>query len=145
MTDTFQGLDADGVERSFTLDDFKGKTTVLYFYPKDNTSGCTREACDFRDSMNRITPKATVVGVSPDSVKSHASFRQKQGLNFVLLSDPDHALAEKFGAWGEKTMCGKKSFGIIRSTFILDAEGTIVKEWRKVKVAGHVDEILNFL
>ena len=145
MNDVFQGLDADGTEKSFTLDDFKGGTTVLYFYPKDNTSGCTREACDFRDSMNRIASKATVVGVSPDSVKSHASFRQKQGLNFVLLSDPDHVLAEKFGVWGEKTMCGKKRFGIIRSTFILDTDGSVVKEWRKVKVAGHVDEILNFL
>ncbi|MBR1777383.1 MAG: thioredoxin-dependent thiol peroxidase [Alphaproteobacteria bacterium] len=145
MDTVFQGIDANGTQRDYALDDFKGQRVVLYFYPKDNTSGCTREACDFRDSMNRLAGKAVVIGVSPDSVKSHLSFKQKHGLNFILLSDPDHVLAEQFGAWGEKSMYGKKYFGIIRSTFLLDIDGAVVKEWRKVKVAGHVDEVLTFL
>ena len=136
------GIDADGVEKEYSLADFNGKEVVLYFYPKDNTSGCTQEACDFRDNYNRLTSKAAVIGVSPDSIKSHKGFQEKHGLNFILLSDPEHKLAEVFGAWGEKSMYGKKYFGIIRSTFILDKTGKIQKEWRKVKVTGHVDEVL---
>lgn len=141
----FEGLDENGNEKQFNLDDFLGKKVVLYFYPKDNTKGCTQEACDFRDNFNRLTPFATVVGVSPDSIKSHKNFREKQGLNFILLSDPEHALAEKFEVWKEKSMYGRKYMGIERSTFILDEKGNIQKEWRKVKVKNHVDEILNYL
>ena len=122
-----------------------GEKVILYFYPKDNTSGCTQEACDFRANMNRLTPHAKVIGVSPDSIKSHKGFQEKQGLNFILLSDPEHKLSEAFGAWGEKSMYGRKYMGIIRSTFILDEKGSIVKEWRKVKVKGHVDDVLNSL
>lgn len=136
------GIDENGVEREFSLSDFKGQKVVLYFYPKDNTSGCTQEACDFRDNFNRLTPKAAVIGVSPDSIKSHLKFREKQELNFSLLSDTEHKLAEEFGAWGEKSMYGRKYFGIIRSTFILNKDGKIEKEWRKVKVKGHVEEVL---
>ena len=139
------GLDKDGNEKDYSLSDFKGSRVVLYFYPKDNTSGCTAEACNFRDNMNRVSSVATVVGVSPDSIKSHKSFKEKQGLNFVLLSDTDKLLAEKFGVWKEKSMYGRKYMGIERSTFVLDKEGNIEKEWRKVKVAGHVDEVLNYL
>ena len=142
MSVKFQGIDADGNETEFEISDFRGKKVVLYFYPKDNTSGCTQEACDFRDNYNRLTSKAVVIGVSPDSIASHKKFQEKQGLNFILLSDPEHILAEKFGAWGEKSMYGKKYFGIIRSTFILDEQGKIEKEWRKVKVKGHVEEVL---
>lgn len=141
----FEGLDENGNEKQFNLDDFLGKKVVLYFYPKDNTPGCTQEACDFRDNFNRLTPFATVVGVSPDSIKSHKNFREKQGLNFILLSDPEHALAEKFEVWKEKSMYGRKYMGIERSTFILDEKGNIQKEWRKVKVKGHVDEVINYL
>ena len=138
-------IDENGQEKEFSLSDFKGQKVVLYFYPKDNTSGCTQEACDFRDNFNRLTSKAVVIGVSPDSIKSHLKFKENHSLNFMLLSDPEHKLSEAFGAWGEKSMYGRKYFGIIRSTFILDENGEIKKEWRKVKVKGHVDEVLENL
>ena len=140
-----QGLDAEGNEKEFSLNDFKGQKVILYFYPKDNTSGCTQEACDFRNNINRLTSYATVIGVSPDSIKSHKSFKEKQSLNFILLSDPEHKLAEKFEVWKEKSMYGRKYMGIERSTFILDKNGKIEKEWRKVKVKGHVDEVIEYL
>ena len=139
------GIDPNGVEREYSLRDFSGKPFILYFYPKDNTSGCTQEACDFRDNMNSLGAKAVLVGVSPDSIKSHLKFQEKHSLNFILLSDPEHQLTELFGAWGEKTMCGKKYTGVIRSTFLIDANGEVVKSWRKVKVKGHVDEVLSAL
>lgn len=139
-----QGLDVDGNEREYSLADFKGEKVILYFYPKDNTSGCTQEACDFRDNINRLTTVAVVVGVSPDSIKSHIKFREKQFLNFVLLSDGEHKLAEQFEVWKEKSMYGRKYMGIERSTFVLDKDGKIEKEWRKVKVKGHVDEVLAY-
>ncbi len=139
------GIDSNGNERNYSLSDFSGQRFVLYFYPRDNTSGCTQEACDFRDNMNRLTAKAAVVGVSPDSVKSHVKFRENHSLNFVLLSDTEHKLAEAFGAWGEKSMYGKKYAGVIRSTFLIGADGEVKKEWRKVKVNGHVDEVLKAL
>ena len=139
------GINENGIEQTYNLDEFLGKRVVLYFYPKDNTAGCTQEACDFRDSFNRLINYAVVIGVSPDSIKSHLKFREKQSLNFILLSDPEHILAEKFAVWKEKSMYGKKYMGIERSTFILDEKGNIQKEWRKVKVKGHVDEVLNFL
>lgn len=139
------GLDSDGSEKEFSLSNFKGERTVLYFYPKDNTSGCTKEACDFRDNMNRLTPFVKVIGVSPNDIKSHIGFRSKQNLNFILLSDVEHTLSEAFGVWKEKSMYGRKYMGIERSTFILDDYGNIEKEWRKVKVPGHVDEILDYL
>lgn len=139
------GIDEKGVGREFSLKDFAGKQLVLYFYPRDNTSGCTTEACDFRDNMGRVAKKVAVVGISPDSVASHVKFREKQGLNFPLLSDPDKKVAERFGAYGEKKMCGKVTMGIIRSTFLIDEKGNIKKAWRKVKVKGHVDEVLGEL
>lgn len=140
-----QGIDKEGLEQEFSLNDFKGKKVILYFYPKDNTSGCTQEACDFRDNLNRLTSYATIVGVSPDSIKSHKSFKEKHGLNFILLSDMTHELSEQFGVWKEKSMYGRKYMGIERSTFVLDGNGNIEKEWRKVKVKGHVDEVINYL
>lgn len=140
-----QGLDIDGSEKEYSLNDFKGQKVILYFYPKDNTSGCTQEACDFRDNINRLTNYATLIGVSPDSVKSHKSFKEKQSLNFILLSDPEHKLAEEFEVWKEKSMYGRKYMGIERSTFIIDKNGKIEKEWRKVKVKGHVDEVIEYL
>ena len=140
-----QGIDVDGIEKEYSLNDFKGQKVILYFYPKDNTSGCTQEACDFRDNINRLTSFATVIGVSPDSIKSHLKFKEKQGLNFILLSDPEHKLAEAFNVWVEKSMYGRKYMGIERSTFVLDENLNIIKEWRKVKVKGHVDEVIEYL
>ena len=136
---TLEGSNGDKV----ALKDLKGKTVVLYFYPKDDTPGCTREACDFRDSIKKFTSKkAIVLGVSPDSLKSHDKFIGKFELPFVLLSDPDHAVAEKYGTWVEKSMYGRKYMGIERSTFVIDPEGKLKAEFRKVKVDGHVDEVL---
>ena len=140
-----QGIDIDGIEKEYSLNDFKGQKIILYFYPKDNTSGCTQEACDFRDNINRLTSFATVIGVSPDSIKSHLKFKEKQGLNFILLSDPEHKLAEAFNVWVEKSMYGRKYMGIERSTFVLDENLSVIKEWRKVKVKGHVDEVIDYL
>ena len=140
-----QGIDIDGIEKEYSLNDFKGQKVILYFYPKDNTSGCTQEACDFRDNINRLTSFATVIGVSPDSIKSHLKFKEKQSLNFILLSDPEHKLAEAFNVWVEKSMYGRKYMGIERSTFVLDENLNMIKEWRKVKVKGHVDEVIEYL
>lgn len=140
-----QGIDVDGTEKEYSLNGFKGQKVILYFYPKDNTSGCTQEACDFRDNINRLTSFATVIGVSPDSIKSHLKFKEKQSLNFILLSDPEHKLAEAFNVWVEKSMYGRKYMGIERSTFVLDENLNIIKEWRKVKVKGHVDEVIEYL
>jgi peroxiredoxin Q/BCP len=118
---------------------------VIYFYPRDNTPGCTQEACDFRDSFNRITAKATVVGVSRDGIASHMKFREKNGLNFPLLSDPDHTVLEAYGAWGEKKMYGKSTMGITRSTVLIGKDGTIRKIWPRVAVRGHVDDVISEL
>ena len=140
-----QGIDVDGIEKEYSLNDFKGQKVILYFYPKDNTSGCTQEACDFRDNINRLTSFVTVIGVSPDSIKSHLKFKEKQSLNLILLSDPEHKLAEAFKVWVVKSMYGRKYMGIERSTFVLDEKLNIIKEWRKVKVKGHVDEVIDYL
>ena len=140
-----QAIDKNGKPFEFNEDNLPNKKTVLYFYPKDNTSGCTKEACDFRDNINRLTKYAEVIGVSPDSIASHQKFQQKQELNFILVSDINHELAQKYGVWKEKSMYGRKYMGIERSTFILDENGNIIKEWRKVKVSGHVDEVLQAL
>ena len=145
MKELFAGIDKNGNETKIALNDYKGQRVILYFYPKDNTSGCTQEACDFRDNLNRLTLKAEVIGVSPDSVKSHIKFRENHGLNFALISDTEHKLAEKYGVWKEKSMYGRKYMGIERSTFVLNNDGNIEKEWRKVKVKGHVDEVLEYL
>jgi peroxiredoxin Q/BCP len=126
-----------------SLKDFRGKKVVLYFYPKDNTPGCTREACDFRDAISRFKKKGVVVlGISPDSIESHKKFKAKFELPFPLLADEDHKIAEAYGAWGEKSMYGKKFLGIIRSTFLIDEKGKIAEAFEKVKVDGHVDQLL---
>lgn len=128
------------------LADFKGKPVVLYFYPKDNTPGCTREACAFRDRHDELRELgAVVLGVSADSVESHVKFRDKYDLNFRLLADAGHNVAEKYGAWREKNMYGKKSMGIQRSTFLIDREGKVAKVWKAVKVDGHDKQVLEAL
>ena len=129
--------------KTWSLKDLKGQPFVIYFYPKDATPGCTTEACDFRDHQPDFSKaKVPVFGVSPDPLTSHAKFIAKQKLNFVLLADEKHALAEKLGVWGEKSLYGKTFMGIIRSTFLVGADGEIAQEWRKVKVDGHVAEVL---
>lgn len=139
------GINKDGHEGAFNLFDYKGQNVILYFYPKDNTPGCTQEACDFRDNFNRLTSSAVVLGVSPDDIKSHKKFQEKQALNFTLLSDTEKTLAEKFGIWQEKSMYGRKYMGINRSTFLIDQHGVLRKIWTDVKVKGHVDEVLSEL
>ena len=125
------------------LKDLRGKTVVLYFYPKDDTPGCTREACAFRDSQAALKKKGVVVlGVSGDSLASHEKFRTKYGLNFPLLSDPDKSVAKKYGAWGEKVLYGKKTVGMIRSTFVIDGGGVVRKVFPRVKVDGHAEQVL---
>jgi peroxiredoxin Q/BCP len=130
-------------EGTVKLSQFKGKqNVVLYFYPRDNTPGCTTEACDFRDNLARLTSADTVVlGVSTDTVASHEKFATKFELPFPLLADENHELADKYGVWVEKSMYGKKSMGIERATFLINKQGKIAAIWRKVKVAGHVDAV----
>jgi peroxiredoxin Q/BCP len=138
-------LESDQGEQ-VTLSQFRGRKVVLYFYPKDDTSGCTTEACGFRDDYSQFTAKgAVVIGVSPDNGASHQKFRLKFSLPFFLLSDPDHTVAEAYGAWGEKKMYGRTYDGILRSTFVIDEEGVIIKEFRNVKPEGHAQEVAKFL
>ena len=132
-----------GTGADVRLSDFRGKTVVLFFYPRDNTPGCTREACGFRDSLAQFGKRGVVVvGVSPDSLASHEKFRAEHGLKFTLLSDPDKNVARAYGAFGEKVMYGKKVVGMIRSTFLIDREGIIRKIFASVKVDGHVERVL---
>lgn len=131
---------------TLSLNDFRGKTVVLYFYPKDNTSGCTKQACDFRDSMDRLAETgAVVIGVSPDSATSHDKFKADHNLNFQLVSDTDKKICEQYGVWVEKSMYGRKYMGVERSTFIIDPQGTVTHVFRKVKVPGHVNAVLKTL
>ncbi len=129
--------------KTVKLSALRGKPVVLYFYPKDDTPGCTKEACAFRDLENEFVKHgAHVLGVSPDDVESHGKFRDKFQLNFPLLADPGHKVADRYGAWREKNMYGKKSMGIQRSTFLIDAGGVVRKVWRKVSVDGHDDQVM---
>ena len=139
---TLQADDGNTVK----LADLKGRPVVLYFYPKDDTPGCTKEACAFRDRKAELDKLgAAVLGVSPDTAERHVKFRDKYQLNFRLLADPDHSVAEKYGAWREKNMYGKKSMGIQRSTYLIDAEGKVAKVWPRVQVEGHDQEVLEAL
>jgi len=135
-------LPADGGGK-VSLKDFKDKTVVLYFYPKDDTSGCTAEACAFRDALPDFSKvKAEIIGISRDPVKSHDKFKAKYDLPFPLASDEDGKVCEAYGTWVEKSMYGRKYMGIERSTFLIDGKGVIRNVWRKVKVPGHADEVL---
>lgn len=132
--------------KTVSLSDFRGKNVVLYFYPKDMTPGCTTEACDFRDHHDAFAElNAVILGVSPDPVKRHEKFIEKHGLPFLLLADEEHKAAEAYGVWKLKKNFGKEYMGIERSTFIIDKEGRLVKEFRKVKVKGHVEEALAYI
>lgn len=138
---TFSTTDDAG--QKVRLADLTGKTVVLYFYPKDDTSGCTTQACEFRDAWGELTAKGVVVlGVSPDSQASHQKFRAKHDLPFPLLMDTDHAIAEAYGVWGEKSMYGRKYWGILRTTFVIDGKGVLRHVFEKVKPKGHAEAIL---
>ncbi len=136
--------DQDG--KKVALKDLKGKPAVIYFYPADDTPGCTKEACQFNDnlaSFNRAGVK--VIGISPDGAIKHNRFREKYGLKFPLLSDPEHKVMEAYGAWGEKTLYGKKTVGVIRSTFLIDEKGMILRAWYNVRADGHAAKVLDEL
>jgi peroxiredoxin Q/BCP len=140
----FELMDTDG--RSVKLSDFRGKRIVLYFYPKDDTPGCTKEACGFKAHYRKFEKENTIVlVVSPDDQKSHQKFTQKYKLSFPLLSDPDHHIADQYGAWGKKKMYGREYDGILRSTFIIDEAGKITHVFDKVKVETHAEDILAIL
>ena len=129
--------------KKLKLSELRGKPVVLYFYPKDDTSGCTAEACGFRDSLPDFSKvKTQVIGVSKDSVEKHDKFKKKYGLTFPLVSDEDGKICEKYGTWVQKSLYGRKYMGIERATFLIDTTGTVAKVWHKVKVPGHVDEVL---
>jgi peroxiredoxin Q/BCP len=128
------------------LSDLRGKPVVLYFYPKDDTPGCTRQACDIRDAWGEFERAgAVVLGVSPDGEASHAKFKAKYGLPFPLLADTDHSVSEAYGVWGEKTFAGRKYMGVERSTFVVDAEGNLARVMRKVDPKSHADDVLQVL
>ncbi|MBP9669889.1 thioredoxin-dependent thiol peroxidase [Candidatus Woesebacteria bacterium] len=140
----FSLQDQDGVTRS--LQDYVGKWVVLYFYPKDDTPGCTTEACNFRDSFHELEKLGvTIIGISKDSVASHKKFAQKYSLTFPLLSDSDHSVIEEYSAWGEKKFMGKVFLGILRMTYLIDPAGNIVKTYEKVNPTVHASEILSDL
>jgi peroxiredoxin Q/BCP len=155
MTKAESGIPAEGAKApafeliagdgsKVKLSGFKGKPVVLYFYPKDDTPGCTIEAKEFRDAVPEFTKRgAIVLGVSPDDTASHCKFTDKYDLNFPLLADTDHAVAEKYGLWVEKSMYGKKYWGVQRATFLIDGEGIVAKSWPKVKPEGHAEEVLD--
>lgn len=130
-------------EGTVSLEDHRGEWVVLYFYPKDNTLGCTQQACDLRDNLGRLD--ATVIGVSPDGLESHAKFKADHGLNFPLVSDTDSVAATAYGAWGQKNVFGNEVTGIIRSTFIIDPEGKVAAALYNVKAKGHADRIAGLL
>ena len=129
--------------RQVSLSDFAGRTVVLYFYPRDDTETCTVEACGFRDRWAAVRRKgAVVLGVSPDPVRSHARFRAKHRLPFPLLADEDHAVAEAYGAWGEKQLYGRRFLGVLRTTFVIDGTGRVTRVFEKVRAKGHAAEVL---
>jgi thioredoxin-dependent peroxiredoxin len=131
---------------SVTLSDLRGRPVVLYFYPRDDTPGCTVEACEFRDVWDDVEKAgAVVLGVSPDDVPSHGRFRTKFQLPFPLLADPDHRVAELYGVWGEKSMYGRKFFGILRTTFVIDSSGRVLQVFERVKPKGHALRVLEVL
>ncbi|WEK53622.1 MAG: thioredoxin-dependent thiol peroxidase [Candidatus Cohnella colombiensis] len=128
------------------LSDFRDKKVILYFYPKDLTTACTQQACDFRDANETITIQDTVIlGISTDDLKQHNKFIEKYELPFILLSDPNHKVCEKFGVWQEKKLYGHVFMGIVRSTFLIDEKGKLLKEWRNIKVKGHVEKVVEEL
>jgi thioredoxin-dependent peroxiredoxin len=137
----FTGISDSG--EKFSLSDFLGKKVVLYFYPRDNTPGCTKEACDFRDNSRKFENKdIIIIGVSPDTTDSHIKFKEKFGLPFILIADEEKKIIKKYDVWKEKNMYGKKVMGVERTTFLIDEKGVILRIYPKVKVDGHIEQIL---
>ena len=133
---------SDSNGNDVSLESFRGQYVLVYFYPRDNTPGCTAEACSIRDNMPDFSSLGlTVLGISPDSAASHVKFIDKHGLNFTLLCDPDHSTMEKYGAYGEKVLYGKRSLGVIRSSFLIDREGNVAKVWKKVNTKTHGEDV----
>ena len=131
-------------DKKVCLKDFKGKWVVLYFYPKDNTPGCTKEAVGFTEKKKEFDKlNAEIIGISPDSTERHKKFIEKHKIGITLLSDPEHKVIETYGAWQLKKMCGRECYGVVRSTFLISPEGKIAHIWPKVKVAGHVESVLD--
>ena len=144
MIPPFESTTQQGVK--FTSEELKGSPTVLYFYPKDNTPGCTLEAQSLRDGRQMLLDAGyKIVGVSPDSVKSHQNFCNKHQLGFTLLADTDHSVCEAFGVWAEKSMCGRKYMGVLRTTYLVDADGRIVHVFEKVDTKNHYQQILDWI
>jgi peroxiredoxin Q/BCP len=136
----------DARNNEVCLTDFRGKWLVLYFYPKDNTTGCTKEAVDFSEHLSKFKKMgAAVIGVSPDSTVSHANFINKNNLKIILLSDPEHKVLNQYGVWQKKKMYGKEYYGVVRTTFVVDPKGNIRQLWEKVKVAGHADAVKDYV
>ena len=141
-----QGLDTAGEEREYSLNDFKGEKVILYFYPKDNTAGCTKQACNFGELMPQFREKgAVILGVSKDSVASHKKFQEKYGLPFTLLSDTEKTVIESYDVWKEKKNYGKVSMGVVRTTYLIDENGIIAKAFGNVKAADNPGQMLNEL
>jgi peroxiredoxin Q/BCP len=137
----FELADQDG--KTVSLADFEGQPLVVYFYPADDTPGCTKEACQFNDNLQAFSRAGvSVVGISPDGAEAHRKFRTKYGLRFALLTDADHGVMQRYGAWGEKTLYGKKTVGVIRSTFLVDGDGIIQRAWYNVRADGHAEKVL---
>ncbi len=133
--------DQDG--NTVSLDDFKGRRVIVYFYPADDTPGCTKEACQFNDNLHAFQrAEVPVLGISPDDAASHQRFRAKYGLAFPLLSDPGHRVLEAYGAWGEKNLYGRTTVGVLRSTFLIDGDGSVARAWYSVKADGHAAKVL---
>ncbi len=133
----------DDSGKEICLKDLKGKWVVLYFYPKDNTPGCTKEAQDFSEKLEEFEKLgAVVLGVSPDSVESHRKFKEKRGLKVTLLSDVNKEIVQNYGVWQKKKMCGREYFGVVRTTYLIDPQGNVVHVWKRVRVKGHVDKVL---
>lgn len=140
----FEGINQD--DKKVSLNDFAGKKLILYFYPKDNTPGCTAESCNLNDNYNEWLEKGfEVLGVSPDSVKSHQNFKNKYNLKFDLIADTEKEILQKYGAWGEKNMYGKKYMGVLRTTFVIDENGVIEEIFEKVKTKDHTNQIIKSL
>jgi len=136
----------DHTGEQITLASYRGAPVIVYFYPADDTPGCTKEACQFNENLAAFSrARATVIGISPDGAAKHTRFREKYGLSFPLLSDPDHHVMAAYGAWGEKTMYGKKTVGTIRSTFLVDADGVVQRSWYNVRADGHAAKVLETL
>lgn len=136
-------FELESAEEQVSLSQYRGRKVVLYFYPKDNTPTCTQESCDFRDAHPAFGDSgAVVLGVSPDDLKAHRKFADKFGLPFLLLSDPDHRVAELYGVWQLKKLYGREYMGIVRSTFLIDEDGILRREWRNVRVKGHAEAVL---